>query len=149
MNKRRSKSAHRKPGRNLRRRIQLLVSVLSILLPLMIGGSTLAQTALSVLRGTATDPNGAALPGVKIAITDLATRITVRTVITDDNGNFEIPDLKLGSYRLNAEKAGFRAYVAENVVLDAGQTRRLDFALPIGEATETVTVDAGAALITN
>jgi len=86
---------------------------------------------------------------VKITITDLATAITVRTVTTDDNGNFEIPDLKLGSYRLNAEKAGFRAYVADNVVIDAGQTRRLDFALQVGEASETVTVEAGAALITN
>jgi hypothetical protein len=116
---------------------------------LICSSTLLAQTALSVLRGTATDSNGAAVPGVKITITDLATNITVRTVTTDDHGNFEIPDLKLGSYRLNAEKAGFRAYTADNVVMDAGQTRRLDFALQVGEATETVTVDAGAALITN
>jgi hypothetical protein len=134
----------------MERMIRSCASILFLLLPLLICSSTLqAQTALSVLRGTVTDSNGAALPGVKIAITDLATNLTVRTVITDDNGNFEIPDLKLGSYRMNAEKAGFRTYAADNVVMDAGQTRRLDFALPVGEATETVTVEAGAALITN
>src|SRR5262249_4363190 len=149
MKNKHSKTANGEPGRNLKRMIRSCASILFLLFPLLIGGSTLlAQTALSVLRGTATDPNGAALPGVKITITDLATTITVRTVTTDDNGNFEIPDLKLGSYRMNAEKAGFRAYVADNVVLDAGQTRRLDFALQVGEATETVTVEAGAALIT-
>jgi Carboxypeptidase regulatory-like domain len=150
MKKRLTKTANREPGGNLERVIRSCASILFLLLPLLICSSTLlAQTTFSVLRGTVTDPNGAALPGVKIAVTDLATNIMVRTVTTDDNGNFEIPDLKLGSYRLNAEKAGFRAYVADNVLLDAGQTRRLDFALPIGEATETVTVEAGAALITN
>jgi Carboxypeptidase regulatory-like domain/TonB dependent receptor-like, beta-barrel len=150
MKKRLTKTANREPGGNLERVIRSCASILFLLLPLLICSSTLlAQTAFSVLRGTVTDPNGAALPGVKIAVTDLATNIMVRTVTTDDNGNFEIPDLKLGSYRLNAEKAGFRAYVADNVLLDAGQTRRLDIALPVGEATETVTVEAGAALITN
>jgi hypothetical protein len=150
MKKRLTKIANREPGGTLERVTRSGASILFLLLPLLICSSTLlAQTALSVLRGTVTDPNGAALPGVKIAVTDLATNITVRTVITDDNGNFEIPDLKLGSYRLKAEKAGFRAYAADNVVMDAGQTRRLDFALQVGEATETVTVEAGAALITN
>ncbi len=150
MKKRLTKTANREPGVNLKRVIRSCASILFLLLPLLICSSTLlAQTALSVLRGTVTDSNGAALPGVKITITDLATNIMARTINTDDNGNFEIPDLKLGSYRLNAEKAGFRAYVADNVLLDAGKTRRLDFALPVGEATETVTVEAGAALITN
>jgi hypothetical protein len=150
MKKRLTKTAHREPGGNLKRVTRSGASILFLLLPLLICSSTLlAQTALSVLRGTVTDPNGATLPGVKIAVTDLATNITVRTVTTDANGNFEIPDLKLGSYRLNADKAGFRAYVASNVLLDAGQTRRLDFALQVGDATETVTVEAGAALITN
>src|SRR5215813_4766420 len=149
MKKKPAKTANGAPGRDLKRVIRSGASILFLLFPLLICSSTLlAQTALSVLRGTVTDPNGAAVPGVKIAVTDLATNIMVRTVTTDGNGNFEIPDLKLGSYRLNAEKAGFRAYVADNVLLDAGQTRRLDFALPVGEATETVTVEAGAALIT-
>src|SRR5262245_50683274 len=140
MKKKLTKTANGEPGRNLNRMARSCASILFLLFLLLIGSSTLlAQTALSVLRGTVTDPNGAALPGVKIAITDLATNLTVRTVITDDNGNFEIPDLKLGSYRLNAEKAGFRAYAADNVVMDAGQTRRLDVALQVGGATATGT----------
>src|SRR5262245_39085072 len=150
MKKKPAKTANREPGRNLKRAIRSCASILTSLLALLICSSTLlAQTALSVLRGTAADSNGAAVPGVRITVTDLATKIAVRTVTTDDHGTFEIPDLKLGSYRLNADKAGFRAYVADNLVLDAGQTRRLDFALQVGDATETVTVEAGAALITN
>src|SRR5215467_4858523 len=86
MKKRLTKTAHREPGGNLKRVIRSCASILFLLLPLLICSSTLlAQTAFSVLRGTVTDPNGAALPGVKIAVTDLATSISVRTVFTDDH----------------------------------------------------------------
>ncbi|MBO0721992.1 MAG: carboxypeptidase regulatory-like domain-containing protein, partial [Blastocatellia bacterium] len=114
----------------------------------LINSVSLAQTALSVLRGTVTDESGAIVPDVTITITDLTTNIKVRTVVSDKNGNFEIPDLKLGSYRLNADKNGFRAYVADNLLMDAGQTRRVDISLQVGQATDSVTVEAGAALIT-
>jgi hypothetical protein len=144
-----TKTPTRESGGNLKCMTRSGISIVSLLLTLLIGGSTLlAQTALSVLRGTVTDDTGAALPGVNITLTDLATNIRVRTVITDGNGNYEIPDLKLGSYRLNAEKAGFRAHVTDNLLMDAGQTRRFDFSLQVGEATETVTVNGGAAVIT-
>jgi carboxypeptidase family protein len=136
-------------GGTRKRRIGSFVLFLFLLIPMFIGGTTsLGQTALSVLRGTVTDESGAALPSVVITVTDLTTSIKVRTITTDGNGNFEIPDLKLGSYRLNAEKTGFRAYVADNLVIDAGQTRRLDISLQVGQATDSVTVEAGAALIT-
>ncbi len=79
MKKRLTKTANREPGVNLKRVIRSCASILFLLLPLLICSSTLlAQTALSVLRGTVTDSNGAALPGVKITITDLATNIMAR-----------------------------------------------------------------------
>lgn len=128
--------------------IQIGRMVPFLVLLVLISSVSLAQTSLSVLRGTVTDENGAIVPDVTITITDLATNIKVRTVISDKNGNFEIPDLKLGSYRLNADKNGFRAYVADNLLMDAGQTRRVDISLQVGQATDSVTVESGAALIT-
>jgi hypothetical protein len=108
----------------------------------------MAQTGLSVMRGTVSDQSGAVLPGAEISVTDLATNIKVRTIMTDSNGNFEIPDLKPGNYRLRAEKTGFRPYVADDLLLDSGQTRRVDIALQVGGTTEEVTVKAGAEVIT-
>jgi Carboxypeptidase regulatory-like domain len=108
----------------------------------------MAQTGFSVLRGTISDQSGAVLPGAEISVTDLATNIRVRTITTDSTGNFEIPDLKPGSYRLRVEKIGFRPYVADDLLLDSGQTRRLDIALQVGGTTEEVTVKAGAEVIT-
>src|SRR5262245_33997663 len=116
---------------------------------LMAGSMLMAQTTYSVLRGTATDASGAVMPGVTITVTDVATNLGVRSVTSDGNGNYEIPDLKPGTYRVKAEMAGFRVFVADNVLLDVGQTRRLDVQLQVGTANETVTVEGGAALITN
>jgi hypothetical protein len=106
-----------------------------------------AQTEKATLRGTVTDPSGAIVPGVEIAVTDLATNVEARRSFSDPNGNFEIPDLKPGMYRVRVEMTGFRPFVADDLKLDPGLIRRLDVNLQVGSTAETVTVTAGAALI--
>ncbi len=105
-----------------------------------------AQTDRATLRGTVSDPSGALVPEAGITVTEIATNLE-RKVASDANGNFEIPGLKPGLYRLTADKAGFRNFVAENLLLDSGQVRRVDVTLQVGGTAETVTVQAGAALI--
>ncbi len=108
--------------------------------------AVLAQTDRATLRGTVTDPTGAVVPAAEIVVTEVATN-TDRKLATDANGNYEVPGLKPGLHRVRAEKAGFRNFVADNLLLDAGQVRRLDVTLQMGGTTETVTVEGGAALI--
>ncbi|MBI3697975.1 MAG: carboxypeptidase regulatory-like domain-containing protein, partial [Acidobacteria bacterium] len=52
------------------------------------------------------------------------------------NGNYEVPDLKPGTYRVKADKAGFRTHLAESLLLDAGQVRRVDVLLQVGATAE-------------
>jgi len=106
-----------------------------------------AQTEKSTLRGTVTDQSAAVVPGAEIVVTDLATNVEARRLVSDSNGNYEIPDLKPGVYRVKVDMAGFRSFVADSLKLDAGQVRRLDIGLQVGTTSETVTVTAGAALI--
>ncbi len=40
-----------------------------------------------------------AVPGVEISVTEPAPGVKIRTVVTDNNGNYEIPDVKPGTYR--------------------------------------------------
>src|SRR5262245_31011164 len=108
--------------------------------------SLVAQTERGTIRGVVTDPTGAIVPDAVINVTHVATNIE-RKVNSDANGNFEVPDLQPGVYRVKADKTGFRGYLAENVLLDSGQARRLDVILQVGSTTETITVQAGAALI--
>lgn len=105
-----------------------------------------AQATLSTIRGTATDSSGAVIPGMDIVITDKATNVK-RTVITDDLGNFEATNLKLGTYRLEATMPGFKTFVADNLILESSQVRRVDIRLELGESTQEVTVNADAAVI--
>jgi len=106
-----------------------------------------AQTEKSTLRGTVTDQSSAIVPGAEIVVTDIATNVEARRLLSDGNGNFEVPDLKPGMYRVKVDMAGFRSFVADNVKLDAGLIRRVDISLQVGATAETVTVTAGAAVI--
>ncbi|MGH9162946.1 MAG: carboxypeptidase regulatory-like domain-containing protein [Vicinamibacteraceae bacterium] len=110
--------------------------------------SARAQSVLVTVRGLVTDPSGAVLPGVTIVITEPATQLTVRAVTTDGNGNYEVADVKPGRYRLTATLDGFAPYVADDLLLESGQTRRVDITLNVGGATDQVTVVAGAQVIT-
>jgi hypothetical protein len=116
-------------------------SILCVIgLLLITASAAVAQTGLSVLRGTVNDQSGAVVPGADISVTELATNIKVRTIRTDSNGGFEIPDLKPGSYRLRAEKIGFKLFVADDLLLDSGQIRRVDIVLQVGGAAEPVSL---------
>jgi hypothetical protein len=105
-----------------------------------------AQLTVSTLRGTATDPAGAVVANAHITVTNQETNLT-RSVVTTENGDYEIVDLPRGSYRLTATHPGFKTFVADNVVLQSSQVRRIDVALELGAATSEVTVHADAAVI--
>jgi hypothetical protein len=106
----------------------------------------LAQSDLATLRGTATDPTGAVAPRVKIELLDLGTN-TSRDVLTSSSGDFEIPYVSPGTYRLTATSPGFRTFVADNVIIRAREMRRVDVTLELGAVGAEVTVTAGAANI--
>ena len=106
----------------------------------------LAQTEKGTIRGTVTDSTGGVVPQAAITVTEIATNID-RQIVSDTNGNYEVPDLKPGMYRLKADKTGFRQFVASEVLLDVGQVRRVDIPMQVGSTAETITVEGGAALI--
>ena len=80
---------------------------------LLAGGTLFAQTDRAVLRGVIKDASGALIPGAQIAVTEIETNIQARSLVSDANGNYEVPDLKPTIYRLKVEAKGFRAFVAD------------------------------------
>ena len=119
---------------------------LSIVGLFLTGTALMAQLTLSTIRGTATDPSGAAVANTEVTVTNLETN-EKRTVVTNDKGDFEIPDLYRGSYRLTATQPGFKTFVADNIILEGQQIRRVDITFELGSVGTEVTVSAGAAVI--
>jgi hypothetical protein len=70
-----------------------------------------------------------------------------REVVTDENGNFEVPDLPRGRYRLTATASGFKTFVADDILLEGSQIRRINPVFELGAVSAEVNVTAGAAVI--
>jgi len=92
------------------------------------------------IRGTVTDQSQAALPGVKVTITNVSTGI-VQIVTTDESGVYDAPYVAPGDYSLTFSKGSFRTLVRDGVVLHV-QTITVNAALDIGTSSEKVTVTA-------
>jgi hypothetical protein len=115
-----------------------VASVLSVCL--LVANFAGAQTTASgSLRGTAADPQGAALPGVSISVSS-TTVPGVRTATTDQRGEYRLPDLPPGAYTLTAELDGFSRFVRTPIVISAGLNVTLDIAMGLGAITETIEV---------
>ncbi len=103
-----------------------------------------AQTAS--VSGTVTDSSGAAVPGASIELRNTATGAT-RTVVTDNQGRYSVPELNIGTYELRGSKTGFETTVRSGVTLTVGAAPVVDIQLPVGQATQTVTVSAEASQV--
>ena len=129
---------------SLRSRLFLFLGVVLLLavcaLPLN------AQVDRGSIVGTLTDPAGARVAGAEVTITNLAANQSTK-VATDEEGNFAARLLKIGTYSITAVKQGFQKTVASGIDVGVNQTVRVDLALKVGSAAETVEVTEAAPLL--
>jgi hypothetical protein len=102
--------------------------------------------ATAELNGRVTDESGAVLPGVTVTATQTDTGLT-RSVVTDGNGRYVMPNLPTGPYRLEVGLQGFRTYVQTGIVLQVAATPTINAVLSVGSLEETVSVEAAAPLV--
>ncbi|HEY6248482.1 MAG TPA: carboxypeptidase regulatory-like domain-containing protein [Candidatus Angelobacter sp.] len=116
-----------------------------VMLALMIS-SAIAQTSRGTVTGTVKDTSSAVIGKATVTITQPDTNVSRKTT-TNDAGIFRFDAVDLGTYNISVAAAGFSSEVKTGVVVQAAHTVDLDFALKVGTATETVTVEASAAEI--
>src|SRR6267378_2683236 len=114
-------------------------ALLLCLLVLGISSQAFGQNATVV--GTITDPSGAAVANATISITRTETA-QVFHLVSNGDGQYVAPDLPIGHYNIKVEATGFKTAEQKGVVLQVGDRTRLDFQLPVGGASETITVEA-------
>ena len=97
-----------------------------------------AQSTAS-LRGRVTDDQGAVVAGASIAVKNLATG-EERTTVSDRQGEYLVPALPVGSYRLEVQSTGFQASVMQNLRIEVAQAAVQNVKLSVGGRTEEVAV---------
>lgn len=105
-----------------------------------------ASISTSELRGQVTDPNGAAVAGATIIVTDQA-RGTSRTMSSDSNGLYVFLSLPPGTYNMKVEAAGFSPKTITDIHLDVGQAGNVPVSLGVGGVQAEVNIAAGGQVI--
>jgi hypothetical protein len=114
----------------------------SFALLLACSGAALSQEITGGIVGSVKDPSGAAVKGATVTVTDPATKQVVRTVTTNDDGQFTARDLHAQTYDVAVEATGFKKHIASKVQVDVGKGLNLTIELEVGNVSEVVTVEA-------
>jgi hypothetical protein len=98
------------------------------------------------ISGVVSDVSGGVLPGADVTAIQTDTGFK-RSTVTDVNGAFTLSNLPIGPYRLEGTLQGFRTMVRTGIVLQVNANPVINITLPLGDLTETVSVEAAAPLI--
>jgi len=122
----------------------IVLAMLAVILALP--GRSTAQTFYGSVVGTVTDNTGAVVPGATVTISNLGTN-EVRTAKTNTAGEFRFVNLIPANYKVTIEAANFKRFVRPSAEVTVDTTLRVDAALQVGAASETVEVTTAAPLL--
>ncbi|MGB7437199.1 MAG: carboxypeptidase-like regulatory domain-containing protein, partial [Candidatus Acidiferrum sp.] len=127
---------------NLARAVRKFSILHFVVLALLLFGVAFLTTAQeATIVGTVTDPSGGVVPNVTITITNVKTGL-LRTLTTNDVGQYVAPGLPIGTYDLKAEASGFKLEETKGIVLNVNDRIRIDFQMKMGTKAETVSVES-------
>jgi hypothetical protein len=120
--------------------------ILTLVLFLTIPATRLyAQYDTGSVLGEIHDATGAVLPGTTVTAVNKDTGVT-STAVTGDGGQYEIPSLRTGKYKITATHAGFSTTIADNITVSVGVRQRIALTLQVGEANATTVEVSDVAL---
>ncbi len=124
-----------------------LLHILRLLISLFLAGTAaLAQSPTGTISGIVLDPSGAAIAKADIQIVNDATGVRYPSA-TNSEGIYAVPNLPPGAYRIQVSKVGFKTLIKPDITLYVQDALAINFTLPIGAYSETVTVQGGAPLV--
>src|SRR5687768_17107837 len=98
-----------------------------------------AQSDRGVITGTVTDRAHAVIPGATVTVTHVDTKLQYKTT-TGEAGDFVLPSLPVGAYRVTVEQTGFKTAVHARVQVESGSTARIDTILDLGDVQQSIEV---------
>jgi Carboxypeptidase regulatory-like domain/TonB dependent receptor/TonB-dependent Receptor Plug Domain len=124
----------------------LRLSSILLILALALPSALFAQSSGSSMSGRVLDQTGAALPGVSITATNVATGFN-RTTVSGPDGGYLFASLPIGTYTVAADLSGFASVTTKDVELNVATGRTLNVTLKQSAIKEQITVTAEAPLI--
>ncbi len=116
-------------------------SALLLFLVVTLAAGAFAADVSARIRGTVTDPSGAAVPNLAITATNQQTGV-VYSATTQADGSYQFLRLPVGTYSVSTEPSGFQKFKASNITLVIDQQYVQNIQLKVGNTTETVDVTA-------
>ncbi|HKE20944.1 MAG TPA: carboxypeptidase-like regulatory domain-containing protein [Bryobacteraceae bacterium] len=117
-----------------------------VLLGVLSVGMAFAQMETSSITGLVLDPTGAAVPAADVQVANIATSLTNKTV-TNEKGEFVVPQIPGGTYRVTVTKTGFKAAAVDGISVQPGVPATVNVKLEVGQTSETIEVSAGAEIV--
>jgi outer membrane receptor protein involved in Fe transport len=130
----------------MRRSTALCCSLLLFVTVIGVSHYGWSQEVTASITGTISDQSGAAVTGATVTATSQE-RGQTYTAATNDSGLYRIAQLPVGSYAIKVGKAGFAVASVPPFVLTLNQVARVDVAMKVGQATETVEVTGAAPVL--
>jgi hypothetical protein len=129
---------------------ELLVRLINVLPLALFAVSTatlaMAQSTSAVVSGLVLDPTGRPIPGADVIMVNDPTGLRYSGA-TNNEGIYTIPNLPPGPYRLQVAKAGFKTLIKPDIVLRTQDALAVNFTLPVGATSETVTIEGGVSIL--
>ena len=128
------------------RTVFLRFALLVVVLIFLFAASSVAQFFPGRISGTVRDTQGAVVPGATVKLSNPTTGLE-RTVTTDDTGNFNFPELALGTFRLIISKQGFGTTVVTDITTSQGLVNNINPVLAVGSVSSQIEVISTPPLI--
>jgi hypothetical protein len=96
-----------------------------------------AQGDRGTITGTVTDRSGAIIPNATIEITN-EERQFKSDVGTSSTDNYTFANVAIGTYDFSVTAMGFKRYVRPGIIVQVGETVRVDATLDVGATTDTI-----------
>ncbi|MEG9437803.1 TonB-dependent receptor [Edaphobacter sp. HDX4] len=106
----------------------------------------LSQSANATISGGVTDSSGNFIPDAEVVIANDSTGV-IYSSNTNGSGMYFVPILPPGHYHVQVSKRGFKTMIKPDVVLNVQSAVALNFALPVGATSESITVDADSSFL--
>jgi len=105
-----------------------------------------AQGERGNITGIVTDPTGATIAGAEITVINRDTNAATKATSTS-NGEYNAANLLPGNYRIEISAGGFKRFLQQNVMVNAGSTVRVDAAMQLGQVADQIEVSAAVSTI--